>query len=680
MFRSIKTKILLLVVGIMLVTALILIYITKRDVGQAVLGMEEKSIRNAMYLIKLNVENEYKSLLFHKLSMITERKNQMKTLSSIVISAMNKYQTMADEGLISEQDAKQLAINWIETLRYGNDAHFFVYDAQGVILAHPNTNLIGKDLSAIKDVKGLSLFDSMRKKSQREGAGFASFSWDDMNTGKPSKQLGYFTLYPKWDWMIGTYVQTQDIEQEMEKKLDLIIKELRDTFGQTRIAKTGFLLLFNGDKQILINPDAVPADALLSAKDNATGKPLVEQFMAAAKRPEQPIEYQWQGAADSQVSPGRYESYAEYFRTLDWYIVSVARESEIQMPAQHLVYRQILFIALIFALSIIVAYFLVKRISQHLKKLTDHAKQLPAYDFSSPEAELPKIEQLATKYRDEVGKLAEAFLFMEGSLQQYIKDLRETTAAKERIESELVIARDIQMSILPKLFPAFPERPELDIHATVKPAREVGGDFYDFFFVDDDKLFFALGDVSGKGVPASLFMAVTTAFLRATATKGVSPDDVMGRVNSKLCIGNDACMFVTVFCGLLDLKTGQVVCSDGGHNPPLLITSSNGVEYLHAPKSAALGVFEDMPYHIHELVLKPGDALFLYTDGVTEAMNTENELYSEERLQQSIAELRDQPVAEICHRMIEKIEEFADGAPQADDITMLILKYTGKVN
>jgi len=679
LFRSIKTKILLLIVGIMLATALILVYFTKKDVGEAVLGMEEKSIRNAMYLIKLNVENEYKSLLFHKISMLTERKEQMKTLAAVVVAGINDYQQMAENGRIAEEEAKRLALGWIESLRYGNGAHFFVYDEQSVVLGHPNAALIGKDLSSVKDVKGLSLFGSMLEKSRREGEGYASFSWDDMSSGSTTKQLGYFVFYPKWNWMIATAIQTEDLELEAAKKLNLVIKELKSTFDKTRIAKTGYLILFNGKKEILIDPRH-SADALLTAKDPKTEELLLDKFMAAAKHPEQPVKYLWNDPSDPQQGLSQYESYAEYFKTLNWYIVSVARESEIQMPAKTVVLRQTLIIGLIFAASILIAYFLVKGISQHLKKLTDHAKELPAHDFSAPEADLPEIEQLAVKYKDEVGKLAEAFLFMEASLQQYIKDLKETTAAKERIESELAIARDIQMSILPKLFPAFPERPEFDIYATVQPAREVGGDFYDFFFVDDDHLFFALGDVSGKGIPASLFMAVSTAFLRASATRGVKLDDVMARVNTKLCAGNDTCMFVTVFCGLLDIRTGEVICSDGGHNPPLLINSKNGVEYLHARKSAALGVFEDMRYYTQEFVLNKGDAIFLYTDGVTEAMNVNDELYSEERLKQDIIELRDKPVKEISRQMIERIERFAQGAPQADDITMLILRYTGPVS
>lgn len=674
MFCSIKTKILLLFVAIMLTMASLLIFITDRDVGRAVLGMEEKSIRNAMYLIKLNVENEYKNLLFHKISMLSERKDTMKTLSSFVVAGINDYHKMARLGVISEADAKQLALDWTEGLRYANGAHFFVYDEAGVILAHPNSALVGRDLSAIKDVKGQSLFRSMRQKSEQEGEGFAAFSWDDMGMGRESRQLGYFTFYPKWNWMIGTAVQTEDIEADAAKKLQLIVNELKSTFAKTKIAQTGHLFVFNGAGEIIIHPYLSSQD-LAAAKNPATGNRLLDDFKTAAQHPDQPIGYLWKNPLNSEEDLSEYESYVDYFKTLDWYIVSVARTDEIDLPARQVVMRQSMIIGLIFAVGMFIAYLFVSRVSQHLRRLTDHAMQLPAHDFASPESELPKIEQLSSKYRDEVGKLAEAFVFMEKSLKRYITDLRETTAAKERIESELSIARDIQMSILPKLFPAFPDRPEFDIYATVKPAREVGGDFYDFFFLDDDHLFFVLGDVSGKGIPASLFMAVTTAFLRATAVHGVDPDEVLARVNTKLCVGNDTCMFVTVFCGILNIRDGQTICADAGHNPPLLIPEGGEVEFVRAPKSAALGVFEEMIYRNYRFTLKPGDKLFLYTDGVTEATNVNQELYSEERLKADLVEMHDRSPEAIIMEMLSRIDDFARGAPQADDITMLVLEY-----
>ncbi|HAA05224.1 MAG TPA: serine/threonine protein phosphatase, partial [Syntrophobacteraceae bacterium] len=372
-----------------------------------------------------------------------------------------------------------------------------------------------------------------------------------------------------------------------------------------------------------------------------------------------------------------YESYVDYFKTLDWYIASSIRKDEIELPANDLVMRQTLFIAAIFAASLLIAYLLISQLSKHLGKLAAYAKELPSHDFSTTEVGPSSIEPLARKYRDEVGRLAEAFLFMEQELRQYIHNLRETTAAKERIESELQIARDIQMSFLPQTFPPFPDRKEFEIYAMVKPAREVGGDFYDFFFVDEDHLFFSLGDVSGKGVPASLFMAVTKTLLRASAGVGVDPDHVMASVNNRLCDGNDACMFVTVICGILNVRTGEVVCADGGHNPSLYVSLPDEVKFLDLPRAMALGVMEETRYQMERLVLRPGETIFMYTDGITEAMNVSAEMFSEDRLVDSVYRMRERSVKEICNGLMENIEDFSRGAPQADDITMLAIRYRG---
>lgn len=288
------------------------------------------------------------------------------------------------------------------------------------------------------------------------------------------------------------------------------------------------------------------------------------------------------------------------------------------------------------------------------------------------------IESPRIKSKDEVGKLAESFDYMKTSLKQYIKDLTETTAAKERIESELNIAREIQMSILPKIFPPFPQKPEFDIYATIEPAKEVGGDLYDFFFIDDDHLCFIIGDVSGKGVPASLFMAVTKTLFKASSDRNLKPDEVVTKVNDELSKDNDSCMFVTLFYGILNTKTGEILYSNAGHNPPLIIRKGGRPIYLEISGSVAIGAMEDMTFKTEKLRLLPGEYLFMYTDGVTEATNKKEELFSEERLIKEISNIREKPIQELVSDIMQKINTFAHGMPQADDITMMVLKFYGK--
>jgi sigma-B regulation protein RsbU (phosphoserine phosphatase) len=251
-------------------------------------------------------------------------------------------------------------------------------------------------------------------------------------------------------------------------------------------------------------------------------------------------------------------------------------------------------------------------------------------------------------------------------LNASIENLQETTAAKERIESELKIAHDIQMSMVPKIFPPFPNRCEFDIFAALVPAKEVGGDFYDFFFVDEDQLFFAAGDVSGKGVPASLFIAVTKTLLKTTAAKAVAPGEVLEHLNNEIYRDNDSCMFVTLFCGLLNVRTGEVEYANGGHNLPYHL-SREGVKPLEKTGGTALGILEHAQYRSGRLVLAPGETLFLYTDGVTEAMNGQGTLFSDQRLAEVLTRSRLSKPRQLVEQVVHEVEAFSAGVLQLDD-------------
>jgi len=263
------------------------------------------------------------------------------------------------------------------------------------------------------------------------------------------------------------------------------------------------------------------------------------------------------------------------------------------------------------------------------------------------------------------------------SCQRFTENLRRETEAKERIKSELRIATQIQLSMLPRKFPPFPERREFDIFATMVAAKEVGGDLYDFFFIDENRLCFLIGDVSGKGVPAALFMAITKTLLKTEAKHGLSPDEVLSRVNNTLVPDNDACMFVTIFYAILDVRTGKIEFSDGGHNPPL-VSRGKFFEYMQVPKGFVVGAMEGVKFTKGEYTLAPGDVIFLYTDGVTEAMNPEDELFSERRLKECLSKLTDKSVVEIVEKVRDEIKLFVRDREQSDDITMLALKFRGK--
>jgi serine phosphatase RsbU (regulator of sigma subunit) len=329
----------------------------------------------------------------------------------------------------------------------------------------------------------------------------------------------------------------------------------------------------------------------------------------------------------------------------------------------------------IFLLSIALANLFVKRISRPLDQFTAHISRLATHDFSTPAPGQAEVTLLARQSTDEIGELATAFLSLEGALSQSIAHLKETTAAKERIESELHIAREIQMSILPRIFPPFPQCTEFELHATIEPAREVGGDFYDFFLVDNEHLCFTIGDVSGKGVPASLFMAVTKTLWRVAVTQQSQPDLVLTMLNNELCRDNESGMFVTVFYGVLHLRTGEIQYSNGGHNLPYLLSRTGQAQFIENTGGMAVGVMGDAKYRMKTLRLHTGEGLFLYTDGVTEAMDANGNLFSEDRLQSALQRDQSPPPMEVIRRTLEEVKQFVAGAEQSDDITTLAIRY-----
>jgi sigma-B regulation protein RsbU (phosphoserine phosphatase) len=308
---------------------------------------------------------------------------------------------------------------------------------------------------------------------------------------------------------------------------------------------------------------------------------------------------------------------------------------------------------------------IARAIIKPLQVLTAATDEIAAGNFDVP---LPVVHS-----NDEVGILTRDFQAMQASLKEYIKNLTETTAAKERIQSELKVATNIQASLLPRIFPPFPDHPEFDIYASMVPAKEVGGDFYDFFFIDEKNLCFLIADVSDKGVPAALYMMVAKTLLKSEGQRLGEPDRILDSVNKILASDNESCMFTTVFCAILDITTGEVRFANAGHNPPLII-DSEGVRYLTLKPGLMVGALTEIVYTTERLTLKPGDTLFLYTDGVTEARNPGDELYGELRLLNALQLAPKEELSAMIHHISIALTQHASGAPQSDDITMLAIR------
>jgi len=331
----------------------------------------------------------------------------------------------------------------------------------------------------------------------------------------------------------------------------------------------------------------------------------------------------------------------------------------------------ILVVLILIGLSLLsfVIYKIVNNLTSPLKHFAESARLIAAGNFN---VRLPEI-----KTEDEMKELHNSFSYMQKELGEYIVNLKDTTAAKEKIESELRIAKEIQMSMIPHIFPPFPDLPQIDVFAVLKSAKEVGGDLYDFFVIDGNKFCFAIGDVSGKGVPASLFMAVTRTLVRSISDKEFSPSVIVGTLNKSISQNNESSMFVTFFLGVLDLSNGELKYTNAGHNPPVIIKKNKEAVMFEKTKFIPVGLFEDFEYGESTLKLETGDKIFLYTDGVSEAENCENELFGDGTIMDIIGRNVTAPPRELIHKMEEGISAHVNGFTQSDDITMMTIVYNG---
>lgn len=310
-----------------------------------------------------------------------------------------------------------------------------------------------------------------------------------------------------------------------------------------------------------------------------------------------------------------------------------------------------------------ICYSTIRRITKPLMEFSESAESIANGNFNTA---LPEI-----KSNDEIKVLHDSFDNMQKSLTSYIHELKETTAVNERIQSELNIASDIQMSMLPK---NFPDKKVVDMHAILKPAREVGGDLYDFF-IEGDYLFFTVGDVSGKGVPAAMFMTETRTSFHFTASPDIPFRDIMSLMNRVVCDGNDSNMFVTVFAGRLNMKNGELEFCNAGHNPIVIVTPDGKSSFLAVKPNLAIGLYQDFQYESQKIILEKGSTLLLYTDGVTEAERADKRQYGDARLLEWASGIRQhEDSRQSCEALFEDVKRFTEGNEQNDDITIMAIK------
>ena len=356
-------------------------------------------------------------------------------------------------------------------------------------------------------------------------------------------------------------------------------------------------------------------------------------------------------------------------------IVVVEKTMSVLDEARTTYVRDVILIAAGLLVAVVLGYalYLNRRIIAPIVAVSKEAQR-----FADDHEEGSDIK--AVNARFEIGVLARSVKKMESDIISYIDNLTKVTAEKERIGAELNVATKIQANMLPSIFPPFPGRKEFDIYATMTPAKEVGGDFYDFFLIDDDHIALVMADVSGKGVPAALFMVIAKTLIKDRALSGeYSPAKILTDVNEQLCEGNDAELFVTVWLAIIEISTGKGKAANAGHEHPTLRRADGRyelVEYRHSP---AVATMEGMRFREHDFEIFPGDSIFVYTDGVPEATDANNVLFGNERMLEALNQQPDAEPETILRNVKTAVDAFVGSAPQFDDLTMLGFRYNGKI-
>ena len=496
----------------------------------------------------------------------------------------------------------------------------------------------------------------------------------------------YFLELPEVEYGYPIYVDGE-LAAVLQGSTKLsVIQEFMSDVG---VGENGFSILVSDEGQLVYSPrESGELEMIndMSTDIRNTGNESLSSLIRAALDRES-------GLGEVEIDGANY--YAAYARmsSLGWTLITFVPRSELEQPTDTLLAkvdaisaraadqysssfkRSTLLILAVVILLIINAFAaavsLSGKITNPIHVMTKRIEELTGDQF---------VFEMDDVYRtgDEIEILANTFGKLSEQMEEYLRNILAMTAEKERVGTELALATRIQADMLPNKFPAFPDRQEFNIFASMTPAKEVGGDFYDFFFVDEDRLALVMADVSGKGIPAAMFMMMAKNMLQTQAAAGHSPQEVLETVNRLLCENNTEKMFVTVWFGTLDLRTGTLTAANAGHEYPILKTPDGLFEIVKDKHGFVLGGMERMKYTEYEIHLDPGAKLFVYTDGVAEAMNTGHELFGMDRTVAALNTAMEEPPEGILRAVDEAVADFVGDAEQFDDLTMLCIEYRGK--
>lgn len=681
-----RTKLFALVIASIALATIPIIALTYTKLQQASIDFEQRSFGNMVLLVEDSISSRYLNLLTNEVVEVLQRKQQLQRTAMLARSTWN------DTTSFSSDVRTNVLKNWAAPLMTFN-MYLELFTKGEAQIQTPL--LVGlANTPQRRGFKGQSFQDMLDiRKHPAEGT-FAVFTLTEAESRavgiKASEGtqavLVYFLPVPEQKSVIAVAMLISSIMENSTYSKQQMVTDMQVKFDTLQMYHNGYIALVSGSGKLLAHKGAItqedvkkfPAEALRKARARRTAEGLSDSLEPSA------TEEVFVHSLDSTLFC------VVYFKALDWYAVAAVPKADIEEAANTLVHRLIIVALVTLLVSMLVTLLVTAHMTRPLQLLTRKALALAKTEFTafmapptvvqnaepdqtSPAASLQSLARdLPVKGTDEVSQLARAFALMLEALDENIRKLMETKAIQAHMQGELNAAHDIQMGILPAADDA-PQQAGYLAAAFIEPAKEVGGDLYDFFVAPDGRQIVVIGDVSGKGVPAALFMSMVVTLIRYAMASGLAPATAMGRINDCLSEKNASCMFVTLFIGIFDPKTGRLDYANGGHCPPMLVNAQErtAVRIIEDMSGPLVGAMPGMAYEARQAQLMPGDLCLLYTDGVSEAMNEAQEFFGEARLESILDQHRADGPRAVLDAIYGAVLDYRGNEPQSDDITML---------
>jgi sigma-B regulation protein RsbU (phosphoserine phosphatase) len=662
---SLRTKLALLIIASLCFALIPVLLLAQRYVEEQALNAEKQNFFNTLSIASENLSSNFNNMLASKVSSVLQHKRNLKeaALAFDQLALLRKHLAGQQGYILEHMQQDYEAIKTLNGIRIFEITPADM-DRFGNISAADDLPL----WAGLVDSKGVKLAQLLQ--DLPPSGSYSVFSmYNVKKSAQPETSLLFFLPHFRAGTRQGAgnqspqsitvaVISLHSLEQEEKVREKQLIENTQERFGDLTLYPGGFIALLDAQgKTLAAQGDIAQGKALTPLFNKARMEGWIETELSLPQA-------DW-SSLDMLVR-------ADYVKPFGWFIVIAAPMKEIRAPAGNLLRRVTLLSLLAGALALLISLGLLSSTVRPLRLLTKKIRALPDMDFSSEAGFTDLASDLPKNQRDEVGDLTRSFSALVKNLRHNILELMEASRAKEHMQGELAAARDIQLGILPAKELAS-TNPSFSSSAFLDPAKEVGGDLYDFFQTPDGRHAFVIGDVSGKGVPAALFMAITVTLVRSTLGSGLNPAAALDKINNLLQAHNPSHMFVTLFLGLYTPENGHFEYANAGHNPPYTIQRGNksacgSLEGLSGPMA---GIFPGINYELFCRDIQKDELCLLYTDGVTEAADTELKLYEEARLKQYLENNRDEAPLDLIAGIYEDIKKFRGSAEPSDDITML---------